>query len=110
MTIETFDPDGQAEPAEVDVAEFIDELTAMAHANAEAPVPLAAGTFVLYPMPDGGVMFVTAVDEGLLAGIKHTRIPPGLIRAVSVIAGGGSKRAAIAAMFRGGRKEIGDGR
>src|SRR5512138_397724 len=61
---------------------------------------VAEGTFALYPMTDGGFMFVTAVDRGPMAGIKHTRIRPALIRAIAVIVGGGSKRAAIKAMFR----------
>jgi len=58
-------------------------------------------------MADGGLMFVTSVDTGPLAGIKHNRIPPGLIRAMAVLASGGSKLAALKALRR---KAIGDGK
>lgn len=96
---------GETDPGEL--VEFIDELSAMATANENQPVALAAGTFVLYPMVDGGVMFVTSVEGGPMAGIKHTRIPPGMIRAVSVLAGGGTRRSALRALLgRGNRKEI----
>jgi hypothetical protein len=88
-----------------DLMDMIEHLKTMAE-QSEQPHPIAAGTFALYPMGDGGMMFVTSVAEGMLAGLKHTRIPPGLIRAVSVLAGGGSKLAAIKALTGLGRKEI----
>jgi hypothetical protein len=91
-------------PAELeisDVTDFIDELAELARVNIDGePFALARGTFAMYPMEDGGVMFVTSVADGPLEGIKHTRIPPGFIRAVSVIAGGGSKLAAVKALVR----------
>ena len=89
-----------------DAGELIDELAAMAQQQAGAPEPIAAGTFVMYPMDDGGVMFVTSVDKGPMAGIKHARIPPGMIRAVGILAGGGSKIQALKALSGFGRKEI----
>lgn len=94
-------------PDDVAVGNLVDELAAMAHAAGDSPAPIAAGTFVLYPMADGGMMFVTSVDHGVLAGIKHSRIPPGMIRAVSVLAGGGSKMAALKALTGIGRTAIG---
>ena len=88
-----------------DVVALVDELAAMAR-DQDEPAPIAAGTFALYPMRDGGMMFVTAVDTGPMAGIKHSRIPPGLIRAMAVIASGGSKLAALRALAGLNRKEI----
>lgn len=95
-----------------DAADLIEQLAAMA--RTDEPEPLAAGTFVLYPMRDGGMMFVTSVDEGLMAGIKHTRVPPGLIRAIGVLVNGGSKLSALKAMTGFGiggrrRKEVESG-
>lgn len=84
--------------------DLVAELQALAVDVDGQPRPIAAGTFVLYPMADGGMMFVTAVDDGLLKGIKHTRITPGLIRAVGVLAGGGSKLQALKALTFGGRR------
>ena len=87
--------------APTDVADFINELAELARVNADGdPVALARGTFAMYPMEDGGVMFVTSVAEGPMEGIRHNRIPPGFIRAVSVLAGGGSKLQAVKALMR----------
>lgn len=85
------------------VTEVLDFITAAAARNAgsDEPEPLAAGTFVMYPMPDGGVMFVTSVDNGPLRGIKHTRIRPGMLRAVGVLTSGGSKMKALKALMGG---------
>lgn len=82
---------------------FIEGIAEMAEKNRDNPQPIAAGTFVLYPMEDGGLMFVTNIAEGDLAGTKHNRIPPAMIRAVSVLAGGGSKLQALKAMTRRGK-------
>jgi hypothetical protein len=90
---------------EIDVAHFVDALQEMATANEDEPVPLMAGTFACYPMEDGAMMFVTDVTDGPMAGLKHTRIPPSMIRAVAVIAGGGSKIQALKALTS--RKAIG---
>lgn len=90
--------------SESDVGELLDQLAQLARDQADEPVPIAAGTFALYPMADGGMMFVTSVDHGPLAGIKHSRIPPGLMRAMSVLAGGGSKMAAFKALSGFGRR------
>lgn len=99
-------PETDQAQQEIALVDLIDELQRMA-VQSEQPVTIAAGTFALYPMANGGLMFVTSVQEGMLAGIKHTPIPPGLIRAVSVLAGGGSKLAAIKALTGFGRKELG---
>jgi hypothetical protein len=94
----------------MDAHDLIDALQQMARENDESgqPAALAQGTFALYAMRDGGAMFVTGVDHGPMAGVKHTRIPPGMIRAIGVIAGGGSKAQAVKAMIGIGkrRKEL----
>lgn len=82
------------------VGDFISEMAGLAKASAGGPLaPIARGTFAAYPMEDGGIMFVTNVEDGPLAGVKHNRIKPGLIRAISVLAGGGGKLAALRAMI-----------
>ena len=94
---------------EDDAADLIAQLAQLAQDQTDGnPEPFAAGTFVLYPMSDGGFMFVTSVDKGPLAGIKHSRIRPGLIRAISIVASGGSRFAALKALGGIGRKEIGN--
>ena len=101
------------EGAEVVIAEdFVASLAEMAQEQRDQVQPMAAGTFVLYPMTDGGIMFVTSVDSGPLAGIKHSRIPPAMIRAVTALAGGGSKMDAFKALtgFGGKRKAIDRGK
>jgi len=74
------------------------------HAQAPAdgpPAPLVAGTFVLYPMADGGLMGVMSVVEGAMAGEHRMRLAPGMLRALGILAGGGSKIAALKALTRG---------
>lgn len=90
-----------------DAAELVEQLAQLAAEQTGQPEPIAAGSFVLYPMPDGGMMFVTSVENGPLAGIKHSRISPPLIRAMGVLVSGGSKVQALRAMMgRGKAKEI----
>jgi hypothetical protein len=98
------EPDG-VNPA--DIVEFVNGLAAMAEANRDQPEPIAAGTFALYPMPDGGMMFVTDVQGGVMQGIKHHRIPPPMIRAAAALAGGGSRIDALKAMMTRRPKAIG---
>lgn len=65
--------------------------------------PMLAGTFALYP-DRGGVVLVMDVREGAMpAGQHRGRIPSGMIRALSVLAGGGGKLAAIRALAGRGR-------
>lgn len=90
----------------VTAAEFLHELATLARAS-DTPQTIAQGSFALYPMENGGMMFVTSVHEGPLVGVKHTPIPPAMIRAVLALAGGGSKLDAVRAAFgRRPRKEI----
>lgn len=88
-----------------DVGDFISELAELARAADGQPTAMAEGSFALYPMEDGGLMFVTAVQDGPLTGIKHMRMPPSLIRAVAVFATGGSKMQAVKAFIGGGRRK-----
>jgi hypothetical protein len=91
----------------VDVGEMIATMAELARAQGDSPEPLAAGTFALYPMVDGGMMFVTDVREGVMAGVKRQRIPPGLMRAMSVLMSGGSRRGALKALLFKPKGEIG---
>jgi hypothetical protein len=103
------DDDEDQAPSPADIGALIDELAAQAQAQADQPEPIAAGSFAMYAMPDGGVMFVTSVPSGPMAGISHHRINPGLIRAIGVLAGGGGKLQALKALAGKGRKENGRG-
>jgi len=89
-----------------DLGSFIEAAAAQAAADGDTPTPLVAGTFVMYPMPDGGVLAVTNVADGPMAGEKRIRIRPGMIRAVGLLSGGGkgSKMAALKALA--GRKRV----
>lgn len=93
----------------IGVGDFMELIAQLAAVNAqaaevgEAPRSMAAGTFALYPMPDGGLMFVSDIADGPLAGVKHTRIAPGMIRAAVALAGGGSKLAAVKSLIGRGK-------
>lgn len=89
----------------------IADIAEMAHNAAGNPQPLMQGTFALYPMPDGGVMFVTDIAPGgqVPEGVQHYRVPAGFLRAVGAMAGGGGKMSALRAMMGGRRKAIGNG-
>jgi hypothetical protein len=104
-TPETVD-EHQDQDQAVSPGQFIQLMADAAAANPDQPTPLAAGTFVAYPMPDGGLMFVTNVMEGPFAGQQHHRIPPGMIRAAATLFGGGSKVDAIKGLI-GRRKRLG---
>ena len=96
------DEEDQA-PSAADLADLIEELASQARAQAGEPQPIAQGSFALYPMPDGGVMFVTNVPDGPMAGITYRRINPSLIRAIGVLAGGGGKMRALKALTGRGK-------
>lgn len=98
-----------ADGAPVDFTDFMAELaqSAASHNPADGPPPaIAAGTFALYPMPDGGLMFVTNIADGPMAGVKYTRINPGMIRAAIALAGGGKVDAVRSLFGRGRRREL----
>lgn len=103
-------PDQDQAPA--DLGSLIDQMTSLATAtdDAGAPVPIAAGTFAVYPMADGGLMFVTDCAEGLLAGTHRNRLPPAMIRAATALASGGGKLGALKALAGGGRRKVNDDR
>lgn len=101
----TTTPDRYTEDAEIVAEDLVTSLAQMAQEQRDQAPPIAAGTFIMYPMKDGGLMFVTSVDSGPLAGIKHSRIPPAMIRAVSALAGGGSKMDALKALTGFGRRK-----
>jgi hypothetical protein len=86
--------------------EFIADLREIAEqGGADNPEPMAAGTFCMYATPDGGMMMVTSVAEGHpMAGVRRTKVPPGMIRAITVLSGGGSIGSAIRAAAIGGRR------
>lgn len=90
---------------EVELTDLMGELAEIAREQKDNPQPVMAGTFAMYPMEDGGVMVVMSGDVGPVIGVQHVRMRPGLMRAINVLAGGGSKLAALKAL-RGGRKEI----
>lgn len=91
------------------VGELLDAITATAAQTGDGSTPFAAGTFALYTMPNGGVMVVMHSMEGPLKTPEPQRaaIPAGMIRAMAVLAGGGSKLAALRAMTSKPRKQIG---
>lgn len=99
--------------AEEDLSELVPEddlATAMERIQAAAReaaargevYAFAAGTFAVYPTGDGGFMFVTQCVDGPMAGLKHTRIPPGMMRIVSAAISSGSTGDRVRALF--GRK------
>lgn len=92
-------------PDEVSFTDMLSLIQAMAAANEADGVnrPAVAGTFALYPMTDGGLMFVTDVAEGPLAGVKHSRISPALIRAAGALGSGGSKLGVVKALMGRGK-------
>jgi hypothetical protein len=91
------------------VADFLSDLAELAAANIGQQRPVAAGTFALYPMPDGGLMFVVDVAEGPMKGIQRRRMPPAMIRAAALLAGG-DRIGAVKAMAGIGKRKARNGR
>lgn len=94
---------------DADLGALIDELQRAAGAETvdgelvEAR-PLAAGTFAFYPDGRGGLVMVMDIRDGAFPeGVHRGRIPPAMLRAVGVLAGGGSPLQAVKALARGGR-------
>lgn len=91
----------------VDPAVLIGELADMAKDHQGERHPLVAGTFVMYPMDNGGIMVVTTFAEGPMAGTtQHAPLPPALLRAIIALAGGGSKMSKLKALAGFGRREL----
>lgn len=87
------DPDAQ--PAEMDIKEFVAHIHQLARhkgANGEE-LPVATGTFAIYAMEDGGIMVVSSMGSGPMAGTHHQRVSPRMIRALAAFAGGSKTRA-----------------
>lgn len=62
-------------------------------------IPAIAGTFALYPMENGGLVFVADVKEGPMAGTHRHIMPPAMIRAVAAFGQGGGKLGALKALI-----------
>lgn len=73
----------------------VDSIAAAAAANAGGPpVPMLAGTFVMYPRHDGGIVMVMDVQQssmGLALGQHRMAAPVGVVRALSALMGGGGR-------------------
>lgn len=101
MTVtDTPAPDVDSSP--VDIGSLLNEFSRVAR-ESDSPVLLAAGTFAIYPMPDGGMMLVMKVDEGPMAADEphRARVPAALLRAMGALAGGSKTGALKALMGRG---------
>jgi hypothetical protein len=82
----------------------LDEYLAEAAAEQAggAPRPIMAGTFAVYPTPEGGAVFVMDMVEAPSGpGTHRIKATPGIMRAISAAAGGGSKAAVIKALIGG---------
>lgn len=66
--------------------------------------PLAQGTFALWTLPDGGLLFVANVTDGPHAGTHRQRIPPQILNSIKALAGG-SKIGALKGLFGIGKKD-----
>lgn len=72
-----------------DLNAILTEVADLAKQAGDNPEPMMQGSFAMYPMEDGGVMCVANVAEGPMAGTRHMRLSPNLIRAVQGLASGG---------------------
>jgi hypothetical protein len=85
----------------VDMAGLMDRLKEIAKESDGKPI--AGGTFAFYAMKDGGVMVVSEVLEGPMAGIRHIRVTPAILRLVSGLASGGGPVSRVKAMMGRGK-------
>ena len=94
-----------------ELAGMLDQVAAASAVATTAdgtPPLLVAGTFALYADRNGGVIMVMDVKDGVMApGVHRNRIPPGMVRALAVLAGGGGKTAAIRAALGRGKRGTG---
>lgn len=90
-----------AETAPPDIAGFIAHIQSQASRldDEGQAIPVVKGSFAMYPMEDGGIMAVSSVEDGPMAGVHHHRIPPALIRAAVTLAGGGGRLRALKTMM-----------
>lgn len=69
-------------------------LAAIGEAAREStgPDPLIAGTFVIYPRADGGLVLVTNIEAGRMVqalGEHRMNVSPAVVRTLMTVAGGG---------------------
>jgi hypothetical protein len=99
-----------SEPAAVDINELIENLRTQALEAGDGPLaPFMQGTFAMYPMADGGVMVVSNIEDGPMAGTNHHRLKPGMIRVAATLLGGAAGPMSALKGFFGRRKEVGNG-
>lgn len=100
-TIDT--PDVPPDSAPLSIPEFL--ATVRDKAQEVGPhgekVPVAVGTFAIYPMEDGGIMVVMAVNAGPMSGTHHHRVSPRMIQALAALGPGGGKLKALKGIFGG---------
>ena len=72
----------------VDILSFLQHIRRQAQYRGPdgESIPVAKGTFAIYPMDDGGVMIVARAEGGVMEGMHHHRISPRMIRALAAFA------------------------
>lgn len=78
---------------DLDLENALTTIDTMAAGDAH-PQPICAGTFVAYPMPNGGIHLVANIEHaapglGIPHGEYRRTIPPSLIRLLGGLASGG---------------------
>lgn len=102
----TVEPD-DAQP-QVELADMVERLRqAAANRDADAPpTPLFAGTFAMYPTPEGGMVLVVDAVEGPSGpGEYRLHARPGMVRALAAFMGGGGKLGGLLRRLGAGRGE-----
>ena len=87
-----------------DIVSFLHHIQQQAQNKGEngENVPVAQGSFAIYPMEDGGVMVVARAEGGAMEGTHHHRISPRMIRALAAFsAPSGGRLKAIRAAIGG---------
>lgn len=82
---------------------IVDRLAATAAAQGDQPQPVMAGTFALYPTPDGGAVIVLTRETADGPETHRQRVKPGWLRAIEAAANGGGKAAVLRALIGGSR-------
>lgn len=98
---ETADPRGETES----LVETFKRLGAQVPPGG-VPMPVLAGTFVMYPAADGGAVVVMENSIGPTGpGTQRMKVNPAVVRAIDALASGKGKGAVLRAVMRaiGGR-------